>query len=51
MVLGPDFYYYIRILVDFQNYLKNYTSLKFWFKNILNLGSWGQIFNRLVPVL
>ena len=28
-------------MVDFQNHLKNYTSLKFWLKNILSLWSWG----------
>ena len=31
----------VKMLVDYENYSKSYTSLKFWLKNVLSLWSWA----------
>ena len=36
------FLHKIKFLVHYQNFVKIYTSLKFWLKNILSLWSWDQ---------
>ena len=33
----------VQILVDYQNYLKSQTGLKFRLKNILSLWSWALV--------